>query len=139
MGTIRVVTLTNQDLQFYPLLGPFLARRDIVMALGGPLYDDPGKLWFVAEDEGTLLGFGAVIINGDEAHFCSDYVLPEHRRRGLHGRLVTERLEHIAGRAKLATATATIAGSFAYRKAGFVKAKTVRRPMKNFLRMEKRL
>jgi ribosomal protein S18 acetylase RimI-like enzyme len=139
MGDLRLSVLTNADPRFYPTLGPYLARRDIVQALGGPLYDDPGKLWFVLEDDGRLAGFGGLTLEGDEAHFCSDYVLPEWRRKGLHNRLVAERLAHLDGTAKRATVTPTIAGSFAYRKHGFVEARTAKRPMKNFLRMERAL
>ena len=80
-----------------------------------------------------------MVLSDDEAHLCADYVLPEYRRRGLHPLLIAERLAYAEGRAKRATATATITGSFGYRKAGFVEAKTPRRPMKNFLRMEKKL
>ena len=32
MGDLRIVRLTNVDPDFYPTLGPFLARRDIVAA-----------------------------------------------------------------------------------------------------------
>ncbi len=138
MGNFRLSILTNTDERFYPLLGPYLARRDIVTALGGPLYDDPGKLWVVVFDGEKLAGFGGLVINGDEAHLCSDYVLPEYRRQGIHSWLIAERLSYAQRQAKHATATATIAGSFGYRKAGFVEAKA-RRPMKNFLRLEKTL
>lgn len=120
-------------------MGPFLARRDIVTALGGPLYDDPGKVWFVAMEVEQVAGFGAIQFKGDEAHFCSDYVVEEYRRQGLHTRLVAERLEYAQSRAKLATATATVAGQFAYRANGFNTQETSKRPMKNFTRLERKL
>lgn len=47
MGSdVRVIT--NTDPGFYPLLGPFLARREVVKTVGGPLWDDDTKTWFVA-------------------------------------------------------------------------------------------
>lgn len=136
MGAFHITTMTNQDERFYPVLGPYLARREIIMSLSSPLYDDPGKIWFIAENDGMLAGFGALVLNEDTAHFCSDYVLPEYRRCGLHTQLVATRLEYASGRAKRATVTATIAGSTTYRRAGFVETKT-RRSMKRFVQMEK--
>ncbi|HEU4752519.1 MAG TPA: ParB/RepB/Spo0J family partition protein, partial [Armatimonadota bacterium] len=38
------MTLTNQDPEFYPLLGPYLSRREIVAELGGSVWDDDGKV-----------------------------------------------------------------------------------------------
>lgn len=138
MGHLRLEILTNTDLRFYPLLGPYLARRDLVTALGGPLYDDPGKHWWVAFEGEAMMGFGAVVVQGRAAHFCSDYVLPEYRRQGLHARLIAERLTWSHDHARRATATATIAGAFGYRQAGFTETRKGR-PMKHFVNLERAL
>lgn len=136
MGTLRIITLTNTDPRFYPLLGPYLARRAIIQAVGGPLYDDDGKIWFVAVEDHNVAGFSAIQFRADEAHFCSDYVRPEYRRQGIHRRFISERLAYVAGQVKRATATATVQGLLSYRQHGFV-AEAKKRPMKNFTHLEK--
>jgi hypothetical protein len=57
---IKIIELVNTDDEFYPTLGPYLARRDVHAYLGGPLWDDAAKTWFVALDAGQVAGFAAV-------------------------------------------------------------------------------
>lgn len=54
----KLVTITNQDPSFYPLLGPWLTRREVHRRLGGVPWDDDGKTWIVAVgDDGEVEGF----------------------------------------------------------------------------------
>jgi hypothetical protein len=55
--TLTATTLTNADQAFYPLLGPYLARREVHAALGGELWNEDGKTWIVALRDGELVGF----------------------------------------------------------------------------------
>jgi hypothetical protein len=58
---VKLLTITNADPRFYPLLGPFLASRDVVAYLGGHMWDDDGKAWTVAIGAGGVEGFIATI------------------------------------------------------------------------------
>lgn len=76
--------LTNTDRRFYPLLGPFLARREVVKAVGGPIWDDDAKTWLVVTRGKQVLGFVAVAARGQRVVVESLYTQP-----GLH-RVATE-------------------------------------------------
>lgn len=53
-----------------------------------------GSIWFGAfDDTGTVLGFACMVVKGQAARFKSDYVLPEHRGRGIATALMRLRLE----------------------------------------------
>lgn len=54
---MKIIKITNQDKEFYPLLGPYLANRDIEKAIGYQLYDDPGKVWVIAKNGRNVIGF----------------------------------------------------------------------------------
>lgn len=71
---LSLVRLTNADRQFYPLLGPFLARRDVVKAVGGPIWDEDTKTWLVLRDGKTVMGFVAVATRGNRTIVESLYV-----------------------------------------------------------------
>lgn len=62
---VELLVLTNTDRRFYPTLGPFLANRDVVKAVGGPIWDDDAKTWLVLRDNRKgVLGFCAVSAQG---------------------------------------------------------------------------
>ncbi len=41
------------------------------------------RIYFVAEEGGSVIGFGGVMIVGEEAHVTNLLVVPDHRRRGV--------------------------------------------------------
>lgn len=92
--SLEIITITNQDERFYLMLGPFLAHRSIEKEIGGRMYDDDGKTWFVALENGVVVGFCAGIMRGKEVHFQSAYVLPSHRGKGIYRALCAQRDEH---------------------------------------------
>lgn len=112
-----VIALTNQDPRFYPLLGPFLSRRDVVREVGAPLWDDDGKAWVVITEGGQVAAFGAITSGKGHVRFTSDYVLPAWRGKGLHRRLVRERLRATEGTPVIAVCTGD--GLRAYLAEGF--------------------
>lgn len=76
----ELVELTNKDPAFYPTLGPWLSRREIVEELGGPVWDDDDKHWIIASNENDgLLGMVAY----RRGTVCSLYVTT-----GARGQLV---------------------------------------------------
>lgn len=88
MGDFSIIKLYNSDQNFYPLIGPFLSRREIVKEFGWHVWDEDNKVWFVALGEkGNVLGFTAVVDNGKTAIFDSSYVIPEQRRKGVYTKL----------------------------------------------------
>jgi GNAT superfamily N-acetyltransferase len=125
--------MTNTAPDFYKLMGPFLSRRDIVAELGFALWDDDNKVWFIAFDGERVVGFAALRIEGQSGTLCSAYVLPDYRRRGIYGRLITERIQY-AGQQGMGTlkATATESSARALQEAGFV----LLRPVGRYVRME---
>lgn len=116
-GDCEVISLTNADKRFYPLLGPFLARKEVVREVGAPLWDEDGKAWVVITEGGKVAAFGAIVNGKGHVRFTSDYVLPAHRGEGLHRRLVLERLKATGGTP--ATAVCSPAGLPAYLAEGF--------------------
>jgi GNAT superfamily N-acetyltransferase len=131
MGPISI--LTNTDSDFYSLMGQFLSRREIVTELGAPLWDDDGKVWFVAQRDGCVIGFAALTFHGKAATFCSAYVLPEHRKSGVHTELLEYRIAFCRERGIERGVTVAKAAAVAQlQKAGFVSKATT----KNYTRME---
>lgn len=116
-GNYEVIALTNADERFYPLLGPFLARREVVREVGAPLWDEDGKAWVAITQGGKVAAFGAIANGNGHARFTSDYVLPAHRGGGLHRRLIRERLKATEGTP--AVAVCSQAGLAAYLAEGF--------------------
>lgn len=88
-----IKTYTNQDKDFYSVMGRFLAKRSIVRELGEPLYDDDGKLWFVSFDGENVQGFASLTLDS-VALLGSAYVLPGFRHTGVYKRLLDERLKY---------------------------------------------
>lgn len=73
---VEVLKKTRADADFYTLLGPFLARRDVVKAVGGPIWDDDGKVWSIATVSGAVVGFIGGVQTGDHIALSSGYVCP---------------------------------------------------------------
>jgi GNAT superfamily N-acetyltransferase len=115
----KVARWANHQPGFYALLGPYLSRRNIVADLGGSVWDDDGKTWYVAMvTGGAVAGFCAALATGErQARYASDYVLPAHRRRGVYRDLFAAREEDWADCTVAATVTA--AGMPLYLAAGF--------------------
>lgn len=72
-----VLALTNTDPRFYPTLGPFLSRREVVRHVGDTIWDDDAKTWLVALDADTVTGFIAVAARG-RLSVESLYTVPGH-------------------------------------------------------------
>ena len=81
--------MTNRDQEFYSTIGPFLSRREVVKEIGGPVWDDDGKLWIVAKVEGRVAGFCGI----HKADLCSVYVVPGSRAKGVSKALISRAIE----------------------------------------------
>lgn len=118
---IHVKRLTNRDREFYPLMGPFLARRDIEKELGGRIYDEDDRVWYIALSGKRVLGFCSARQTKTEAVYQSAYVVPEHRRRGVYEALWAKRAEEFPGPA---TSVVTSGALSMFTKHGFAVART---------------
>lgn len=115
---MSVIRLTNEDPRFYPLLGPFLSRKEVVREVGAPVWDEDGKAWVViTDDTGSVAAFGAITSQKGHVRFTSDYVLPARRGNGLHRQLIRERLKATEGTPAIAICTGE--GLRAYLAEGF--------------------
>jgi len=74
---MELIELTNTDRRFYTVLGPFLADRAVIKAVGGPVWDDDTKTWLVLRDKKKgVLGFCAIALHGNRTVVESLYTLP---------------------------------------------------------------
>lgn len=82
-------TSSAGDDQFYCRMGRFFADAGIRKELGGPLTDSPDHVWLVVMRGGEIVAFSSYRFDAAKgvAWFNETYVFPEHRRRGLFGRL----------------------------------------------------
>lgn len=129
----QIRQLTNEHPDFYPRIGPFLARRAIVQEMGGPIFDDDGMEWFVAvSPEEKVLGFAALRRKGNIVEFDNAYVLPEWRGHGLYWRLLEARLAYCRGGTVMRALT-TSKSVHALLRRGF----TIRRQRGQYAEVEK--
>ena len=131
MGNFPVEMMTNEDPDFYNIMGPYLSQREIVRELGGPIWDDSGKLWFIAIDENEVVGFAAIVIKGKRARFCSDWVRLEYRNLGIYDALMHSRIEYVDGKCLPATTIATLKAAHTFKRYGFIPDD--KRKMKNYI------
>lgn len=91
---MKILTMTNTHPDFYRLAGPFLSRREIAKELGGPVWDEDGKMWFLAMDGEKAVGFATMTVKNTNISFDEAYVWPAYRNQGIHTALIEERLAH---------------------------------------------
>jgi len=126
--------MTNRDRRFYPLLGPFLARRAVIRAIGAPPYDEAQKIWCIAHCEQGVLGFVGLRVKISTAHIVSLYVLPRYRRSSI-GTHLLERCCREAMAAECTTMTAVVrkASVALFLNIGF----TIRQELVNYVKVVK--
>lgn len=103
---MEIIERTRDDPGFYALMGPLFGSRAVARELGMPLYDDPGRTWFLAIDADGVLGCASMSITRQKAVFKSAYVLPSCRGRGIYAELFARRLT-LARERGVTTITAT--------------------------------
>lgn len=81
---------------FYCRMGRFFADRQIAKDLGEPMYDSDTSYWVLVYKGNEICGFGCLetekLNKTGEAVITYGYVLPEHRKQGLHAALFEARL-----------------------------------------------
>ncbi|MFJ5926523.1 GNAT family N-acetyltransferase [Kitasatospora sp. NPDC092948] len=89
-AAVDLAVRTNTDPDFYQVMGPHLASKTVHKALGGPPWDEDGKVWVTAGADGEpALGFvGVVLLKNGTGRVESLYTVPGERDTGLAQRLV---------------------------------------------------
>ncbi len=105
MGDFLISKVTNSSKDFYKTMGPFLSRREIVKEIGNSVWDDDGKVWYLATRDGRVCGFVAALKQNKNVVFGSDYVLPDCRAQGAYKSLSAARLADYHDDTVVATVT----------------------------------
>jgi len=100
---MEIVRLTNQDSQFYSLMGPFLAKREIEKKIGHQLYDDNAKTWIIATENDVVLGFCYVWEFWDRLKCGSWYVTDDDRQNDIFKELLSEATRDVNAIVKVGT------------------------------------
>ncbi len=101
---MKMLVLKNNHQDFYLLMGPFLARREIEKEIGYQLYDDDDKEWFIALERGYVVAFcyrqektkGTFQIG-------SCYTVEERRQKGIFKKLLAKTTKGLKGNVELTT------------------------------------
>lgn len=98
LGSLTTTTMTNRSRGFYTTMGPYLSRRAIAAEIGGPIWDDDDKTWWVVKDGSRVVGFAAAIEEpSGTVALKSAWVHPDYRRCGIHTDLIGQRLDAYPG------------------------------------------
>lgn len=94
---LEIVSMMNKHPDFYRLVGPFLARREIAKEIGTPyepFWDEDEKIWFLALHNKQVIGLATMLPKSYGFLFCEAYVLPAYRKQGIHTQLIDARIAH---------------------------------------------
>lgn len=93
----NIEIFTRETPKFWMLMGRFFAHRSYAQEMGGwQFYTKPGSVWFVAIQEGEVVGFCSAIEEGRYWFFDNFYVLTQHRGQGIGSILHEARMKHIS-------------------------------------------
>lgn len=124
--TLRIEQYDHGEGDFWDRLGPYFASREVERELGVSMTSDESHTWWLAFDNGNLVGFAAAerLKNGINI-LRHAWVEPEWREEGVYGALVDQRLEDLtsAGETDFRV-TVTDDGIERYKDRGFEKART---------------
>lgn len=131
--TPQITALTNTDTEFYATMGPFLANRDVVKQVGDKIWDDEGKTWYIARENGTVVGFVAVTQLRTSTRMESLYLV-DPSRTDIATALVAQATKDV-GHDRDLLVTVVHAHAHAYTEAGFAEISPVG---KNFVKLARR-
>lgn len=121
--TIRIETYTpsQQDYDFYGMMGPFFACREYAKEMGGwQFYNDTNTTWFVALDVSGVVGFCSAIEKKTHIYWDNFYVVPSDRGKGISTMLHRARLQWCSGKGECRAITDNPIQAHNYIKIGMV-------------------
>ena len=86
----------HDDKALWPLIGPFIASREVVQSLGGPVYSDDQTTWWVATDGKEVVGWASVQEAKDAYWLASAWVIPDKRGDKVHTLMAEARDKYLA-------------------------------------------
>jgi len=125
----QLVTLRGDSSVLTAAMAEFWGSVIVERELGATLRNSRDKMWVVAFFDGSTIGFSGIVSG---SHFCSAYVLPAFRQRGVYGEMIQERLAVTSGTvttiASEASRTALVRSGFAQtgKRGRFFKMELVR-------------
>lgn len=122
---LQIRTMSNDNPDFYRIIGPLMGSRKVEKEVGIRLYDDADKEWYTAWIGEVFIGVAS--IRGCTVSDC--YVKPAYRYKGALTAMLASIIKDHHGKLK-ATCTSISAGVFA--SAGF----KLKKQTKNFYFME---
>lgn len=77
-----VSKVKSKNKQFYAVVGPYLANRNVAKEIGYHIYDDENTEWFIALSGGELAAFANCRVSGNSVNICSCYTIEQFRLKG---------------------------------------------------------
>ncbi len=123
---MKIEIWKGNDSKVYANIGPYAMNAKVVSEIEGyPILTDENYIWFVVFDGKEIIGFSALKLSQQSAEFTNDYVSPEYRKKGVHSKLIKERLSWCKENGiKYAKADCTNVCIDQYIKAGFKVSKS---------------
>ncbi|MDR2064847.1 MAG: GNAT family N-acetyltransferase [Prevotellaceae bacterium] len=91
---MKIQKLSGTDKRLYELIAPYAMNRSIVAMFDGyPILTDENYCWFIVFDNENLAGFSAIRQTQKDVEFTYDYVIPDYRQKGIHKKLISERIK----------------------------------------------
>ncbi|MDR1594633.1 MAG: GNAT family N-acetyltransferase [Prevotellaceae bacterium] len=92
---MKTEKLNGTEKRLYELIAPYAMSRQVITEFDGyPVLTDDNYIWFITfSDDGNLTGFSAIRQTKKHVEFTNDYVIPEYRKKGVHKKLLSERIK----------------------------------------------
>lgn len=104
---MRVTIVQSRDDQFYALVGPYLASREVAKEIGYHIYDDEKTKWVISTtNAGKLRAFALIRLAGKTATVTACYTVAQYRNKGAMKQLMQFAISQIEHEAFRATANA---------------------------------
>lgn len=95
--TLYLATAKQDGPEFWPLMGPWFACRDVAESLGESMYDHDGMVWVLALIKDKAVGFGGIdMTHADKFSLLNyGYIAAPCRHTGIYRRLIEARVKII--------------------------------------------
>jgi GNAT superfamily N-acetyltransferase len=95
--TIYLTTSRQDGADFWTLMGPWFASREVAESLGEGMYDHEAMVWAVAVIKDRAVGFGGIDLSHADKHALLNYgfIAEPCRHTGIYRRLIEARVKVI--------------------------------------------